>query len=124
MGPVEDWQRFKIGGGTPPIKTPFGWLTFFHGVGGPGINHPTQVHYAAGALVLDLEDPRKILYRSSHPILEPELLEEREGIVSNVVFPTGIDLRENGRVDVYYGMADKCIGVATLQLPDSLPEQV
>lgn len=124
MEPVEDWQRFKIGGGTPPVKTPLGWLTFFHGVGGPGINHPTTVHYAAGALVLDLEDPRKILYRSTHPVLEPELLEEREGIVSNVVFPTGIDLRENGRVDVYYGMADKCIGAATMQLPDSLPVQV
>jgi predicted GH43/DUF377 family glycosyl hydrolase len=119
MTPNELWQRFKIGGGTPPIKTPLGWLSFFHGVGGP-MNHPTTVHYMAGALLLDLEDPQKIIYHSSQPVLEPEVLEEREGIVANVVFPTGIDARENGRVDVYYGMADNCIGVATTQIPTTL----
>ncbi len=127
MTPAGTWQRFKLGGGTPPVKTPYGWLTFFHGVsggtGGGTTPNPNMVHYTAGALVLDLEDPRKILYRSSHPVLEPELPEEREGIVSNVVFPTGIDLRENGRVDVYYGMADEHIGAATLQLPATLPAQ-
>lgn len=127
MTPSTSWQRFKIGGGTPPIKTPFGWLTFFHGVsggtGGTGSAHPALVHYAAGALVLDLEDPCKILYRSTQPILEPQLEEERVGVVSNVVFPTGIDLREEGRVDVYYGMADERIGVASLRLPDRLPPQ-
>jgi len=127
MTPATDWEYLKIGGGTPPVKTPLGWLTFFHGVSGTTsdatLAHPALARYSAGALILDLEDPRKILYRSARPVLQPELLEEREGIVSNVVFPTGIDLRENGRVDVYYGMADKCIGVATLQLPDQLPEQ-
>jgi len=127
MTPLASWERFKIGGGTPPIRTPFGWLVFFHGVsggtGGSTTVKPTLLHYSAGALVLDLADPRKILYRSKDPILEPELPEECEGIVANVVFPTGIDLREGGRIDVYYGMADERIGVATMQLPDCLPSQ-
>jgi predicted GH43/DUF377 family glycosyl hydrolase len=127
MTPATAWQRFKIGGGTPPIKTSYGWFTIFHGVGGGtggnSVANPALVHYAAGALVLDLADPRKILYRSSQPVLEPALAEEREGVVSNVVFPTGVDVREGGRVDVYYGMADEQIGVATLQLPPALPSQ-
>lgn len=126
MTPNEAWQRFKIGGGTPPVKTPYGWVTFFHGVsggtGGSTTAHPAMMHYSAGAMVLDLQDPRKVLYRSTHPVLEPILPEEREGVVSNVVFPTGVDQRENGRVDVYYGMADEHIGAATFQLPDRLPD--
>jgi hypothetical protein len=63
-----------------------------------------------------LRDPRTIIYRSPTPILAPETDDERAGIVPNVVFPTGIDLRENGRVDIYYGMADAAIGVARLDL--------
>ena len=71
--------------------------------------------------MLDLVDPRRILYRSSQPVLSPKWVEEREGVVSNVVFPTGIDMRDNGRVDIYYGMADTHIGAATLHLPEQLP---
>jgi len=77
------------------------------------------VCYSAGALVLDRDDPRKVIYRSSRPILSPEVTEEKEGVVANVVFPTGVDVRAGGRVDVYYGMADFHIGVAKMQLPDS-----
>ncbi len=125
MTPVEAWENVKIGGGTPPVKTKYGWVCFFHGVSNEATNpltsHHSTNHYAAGALVLDLNDPRKILYRSSEPVLSPKWAEEREGVVSNVVFPTGIDLRENGRLDVYYGMADQHIGAATLNLPDQLP---
>ena len=71
-------------------------------------------------MVLELGDPRTIIYRSTTPILAPETDDERAGIVPNVVFPTGIDLRENGRVDIYYGMADAAIGVARLDLPVQL----
>jgi predicted GH43/DUF377 family glycosyl hydrolase len=52
--------------------------------------------------------------RSSEPLLEPEAEGERDGIVPNVVFPTGIDERGDGTADVYYGMADSRIGVARL----------
>ena len=63
---------------------------------------------------------RKILYRSPEPTLAPATAEERAGLVPNVVFPTGIDPRANGRVDIYYGMADSAIGVARLAIPAQL----
>ena len=72
-------------------------------------------------LVLDRDDPRKVLYRSPVPILAPDLAEERQGIVDNVVFPTAVDVRDNGRIDVYYGMADARIGVARMNVPARLP---
>jgi len=71
------------------------------------------------------EDPRVILHRSVEPVLTPELPQERRGIVANVVFPTGIDRRDDlgmpDRIDVYYGMADNRIGVARLDVPEHLP---
>jgi predicted GH43/DUF377 family glycosyl hydrolase len=118
--PAQAWEETKIGAGTPPIRTPQGWLMIYHGVAGQileGVDHQPHVRYSAGAMLLDSDDPRTILYRSAEPILMPEVDEERTGIVPNVVFPTGIDLREDGRVDVYYGMADSQIGVARLDLP-------
>jgi predicted GH43/DUF377 family glycosyl hydrolase len=122
MTPNSSWQRLKVGAGTAPLKTPYGWFLIFHGASGHLTNNqPKIVHYSAGALLLDLQDPRKILYRSSRPILEPELPEEQHGIMPGVVFPTGCDLRQGNRIDIYYGMADERIGAATLQLPDHFP---
>jgi predicted GH43/DUF377 family glycosyl hydrolase len=120
--PKEPWQALKIGGGTPPVRTQHGWLTIFHGV---GIQRQKErpapcICYAAGALVLDEQDPRKVLYRSSRPILEPEIREELDGMMPHVVFPTAIDAREDGRVDVYYGMADSRIGVGRLLVPQTI----
>jgi hypothetical protein len=75
--------------------------------------------------VLSQEHPRVIRYRSPQPVLTPDLPQERQGTVANVVFPTGIDRRDDlgtpDRFDVYYGMADKRIGVARLDVPESLP---
>jgi predicted GH43/DUF377 family glycosyl hydrolase len=124
--PREPWEQLKIGGGTAPLKTQYGWLTLYHGVSGeilPGIERQDRVHYAAGALVLDSSDPRRVLYRSAQPVLQPELRTEREGMIANVVFPTALDQRDERRVDVYYGMADSRIGVGTLHIPDRLPVQ-
>jgi predicted GH43/DUF377 family glycosyl hydrolase len=65
-----------------------------------------------------------IRYRSAQPVLTPELMQERHGTVANVVFPTGIDRRDDlglpNRFDVYYGMADNRIGIARLDVPDFL----
>ena len=122
--PQEPWEELKIGGGTPPVLTPLGWLTIFHGVSGEmiaGVDHQPHVHYVAGVLILDRDDPRRVLYRSATPILEPATGAEQQGIVDNVVFPTAVDVRDGGRIDVYYGMADARIGVARLQVPDRLP---
>lgn len=117
--PQQDWEALKIGGGTPPVLTPQGWLMFYHGVSGtiePQRDHQPLVRYAAGAMVLDKADPRIVRQRSAVPVLQPEVEDEKIGVVPNVVFPTGIDMRDNGRIDVYYGMADAAIGVATLTL--------
>ncbi len=119
--PAQPWESLKIGGGTPPVLTSRGWLTIYHGVSGrivEGVDHQPFVRYCAGAMLLDRDDPRHVIYRSSEPILSPEAPEEKEGVVANVVFPTGVDLRAGGRLDVYYGMADFYIGVARMTLPD------
>ncbi|MGA7214701.1 MAG: hypothetical protein WBX20_10860 [Terrimicrobiaceae bacterium] len=121
--PVASWERLKIGGGTPPVMTRHGWLIIYHGVG--ETRQPTKLRYSAGVMVLSKEHPRAICYRSAHPILAPDLPLERRGIVANVVFPTGIDRRDDlglpHRFDIYYGMADDRIGVACMEMPDSLP---
>jgi predicted GH43/DUF377 family glycosyl hydrolase len=122
--PREPWEQLKVGGGTAPLRTRHGWLTLYHGVSGeilPGVERQEHVHYAAGALLLDSNDPRRILYRSLQPILEPQQPGEREGMIANVVFPTALDQRDEGRVDVYYGMADSRIGVGVLHIPEHLP---
>ena len=125
--PVSLWERLKIGGGTPPILTRHGWLIIYHGVSEiaePG-DEGRHLCYSAGAMVLSKEHPSEIRYRSAEPVLTPELPQERRGIVSNVVFPTGIDRRDDldmpDRFDVYYGMADNRIGVARLDVPEHLP---
>lgn len=122
--PREPWEALKIGAGAPPVLTSRGWLLVYHGVSGEiveGTDHQPRVRYCAGVLLLDKDDPRRVIYRSPAPILEPEMSEEREGVVPNVVFPTGIDVRsdarDGGRVDVYYGAADAAIAVARLDLP-------
>jgi predicted GH43/DUF377 family glycosyl hydrolase len=125
--PVSPWEILKIGGGTPPILTRHGWLIIYHGVSvisEPG-NDRQKLRYSAGVMVLSKEHPRNILYRSKEPVLTPLLLQERLGVVDNVVFPTGIDRRDDlgtpDRFDVYYGMADKRIGVARFDIPEFLP---
>jgi predicted GH43/DUF377 family glycosyl hydrolase len=127
--PVSPWECLKIGAGTPPIFTRHGWLIIYHGVSetpSPGeVGH--KLCYSAGAMFLARHHPRQILYRSMEPVLEPELPQECQGTVPDVVFPTGIDRRNDlglpDRFDVYYGMADSSIGVARLDLPDRLPSQ-
>jgi predicted GH43/DUF377 family glycosyl hydrolase len=125
--PVEQWEHLKIGVGTPPILTRLGWLVIYHGVtelARPEGSHLHPMCYSAGAMVLYKERPEHIRHRSKAPILRPELPEEKVGLIADVVFPTGIDRRDDigdpERFDVYYGMADDKIGVATLRLPEHL----
>jgi predicted GH43/DUF377 family glycosyl hydrolase len=116
--PEQPWEALKIGGGTPPVRCPDGWLTLFHGVAGELVREQMlqpKVRYAAGALILDPSDVTRVLARSPSPLLEPELVEERHGIVPNVVFPTALDMAADGTAFVFYGMADSRIGVARLR---------
>ena len=119
--PEQPWESLKIGGGTPPVRVPEGWLTLFHGVTGTLVRESVlqpKVRYAAGALVLDPSDVSRVIARSAEPLLEPELAEEREGIVPNVVFPTALEPVSQDEAFVFYGMADSRIGVARLRRTD------
>jgi beta-1,2-mannobiose phosphorylase / 1,2-beta-oligomannan phosphorylase len=125
--PVSPWERLKIGSGTPPILTRYGWLIVYHGVSELAelANGEHALCYSAGVMVLSKEHPQMIRYRSAEPVLTPVLPQERHGTIAHVVFPTGIDRRDDlgspDRLDVYYGMGDSRIGVARLDMPDFLP---
>jgi beta-1,2-mannobiose phosphorylase / 1,2-beta-oligomannan phosphorylase len=103
------WDSAKVGITAPPIKTSKGWLLLYHAV---SERHHT---YRVGAVLLDPKDPTIVLARSADPIFEPEEKYEKEGIVNNVVFPCGAVVRD-GVVYIYYGGADKVIGIATMKL--------
>ena len=126
--PVSPWERLKIGAGTPPILTRHGWLILYHGVSEVGQSKSGEYHlcYSAGLMFLSKEHPQVVLYRSAQPVLAPLLPQERQGTIADVVFPTGIDRRDDlglpDRFDIYYGMADNRIGVARLDLPQQLSE--
>jgi predicted GH43/DUF377 family glycosyl hydrolase len=120
IAPEFPWERAKVGAGTPPILTAEGWLVFYHGVEGKGETDPER-RYHAGVLMLDLHDPGKILYRSTRPVLSPERDEEKTGVVNNVVFPCGAVVSPSGQIEVYYGMGDRAIGLATTQLLEQNP---
>jgi beta-1,2-mannobiose phosphorylase / 1,2-beta-oligomannan phosphorylase len=115
LEPKEDWEALKIGAGTPPIKTKQGWLVIYHGVSADKV-------YRAGAALLDLHDPTKILGRTKRPILEPKETYEKYGDVDNVVFPSGACVLD-GILFVYYGGADKVCCLATAEL-DTFLEHV
>jgi beta-1,2-mannobiose phosphorylase / 1,2-beta-oligomannan phosphorylase len=124
IDPMQSWEKLRIGIGTPPVRTPFGFLMIYHGVSGVIASNPSEqnrVEYVAGVLVIHREGEQLMEYRSSSPILMPEVAEETQGTVNNVVFPTGVDDRGDGVLDIYYGMADRYIGVARLHLPAQLP---
>jgi len=106
--PEQDWENLKIGAGPAPIKTKKGWLLIYHGVNQEKV-------YRAGGVILDLNDPSKVISRSSRPILEPFEPYERFGDVNNVVFPTGTAIIDNN-LFLYYGGADKVCCVATVDL--------
>jgi predicted GH43/DUF377 family glycosyl hydrolase len=126
IDPVSQWEELRIGGGTPPVRTRLGYVMVYHGVSGEIAktrDEKNRVYYVAGVLTLRRENDHLMQYRSTTPLLIPETEEETGGTVDNVVFPTGIDDRGNGVLDIYYGMADKYIGAARMWLPESLPEQ-
>ncbi len=115
-GPAFPFEELKIGGGPAPLRVPEGWLLIHHGVTGvidSAFSQQQKVNYAAGAILLDGDDPSRVIARTAEPLLAPETEEERSGIVPNVVFPTAIE-EIDGTHYVFYGMADSKIGVARL----------
>jgi len=117
MGPQQPWESEKVGTGAPPLRHSYGWIVPYHAVSAP-MGH---ARYCMGVAILDLKRPSNVLYRTPWPILEPEADYERDGVVSDVVFPTATDLRADDVVDVYYGAADHVIAAARITLPNELP---
>lgn len=105
----------KIGISAPPIETKWGWLLLYHIV----TKRDDRVHYCVSAALLDIDQPTRVIARRKTPLLEPQMPYEKEGQVANVVFPCGAVVI-NGQLFVYYGGADKVIGVATVTLPELL----
>ncbi len=123
--PGRMWDSLKIGAGAQPLKTKYGWLLIYHGV-------DYNYVYRLGVLLVDLNNPQKIIYRSPNPVLEPE--EDYEvGLdgawVPNVVFTCGAVaatdkeiLEDDDEILVYYGAADTSIGLATATVKDLIPD--
>lgn len=108
------WDSERVGTGSVPLKTEVGWILFFHGV--------DQDHvYRLGIICLDLSQPEKVVYRSSQPIFEPEEDYEKVGLTNNVVF-TGGALEIGDDIFVYYGAADKQIGLAKIAKAEIIKE--
>lgn len=107
----EKWEGTKIGASTTPVKTEEGWLLLFHGV-----DHTST--YRVGAMLLDLENPEKVIGRTNDFIMEPEFYYEKFGlIIPRVVFPTD-NVIKDGTLYIYYGCCDTSIGLATVQVED------
>ena len=117
----------KIGPGAPPVRTEKGWLTTFHAVdldpsrGKNGWEDRWQKRYTVGIMLLDLEDPARVLGMARGPLMAPEApYETYGGFRNNVLFPGGMVLEDSGEVKIYYGAADACECLATADVDDLL----
>ena len=110
---VPEWEGLKIGAAATPLRTRDGWLVLYHGVCAESV-------YRVGALMLDLDDPRKVVARTKKPIMEPEFYYEKTGLViNNTVFPAA-NIIHDGKVYIYYGCCDTSIALATVPLDELL----
>lgn len=111
------FEASYIGGGCPPVETSEGWLIIYHGVE----DTPKGYIYHTCAALIDLNDPTKKIGRLKYPLFSPELDWEKQGVMNNVVFPTATLLRGDS-LFIYYGAADKYIGVASISLKGLIEE--
>jgi predicted GH43/DUF377 family glycosyl hydrolase len=111
--PTQTWEVLQLGNCGSPIETDAGWLVLTHGVG------PMRT-YSIGAILLDLEDPTRIIGQLREPLLTPTP-DEQNGYVPNVVYSCG-SLVHAGTLILPYGIGDSAIGVATMPLPVLLAE--
>lgn len=103
----------KVGAGCPPIKTPRGWLEIFHAADDADT-------YRAAACLLDLEEPSRIIARTTRPLMQPETDYETSGFYPDVVFPTGAVTDSSGTVTIYYGAADSAVAAARTTIDELL----
>jgi predicted GH43/DUF377 family glycosyl hydrolase len=108
MKPKWKWEEKKVGIGPPPIRTNAGWIVIYHAV-------DSNTVYRVGAALLDLENPCRVIARTSKPILEPEEKFEKVGVVPNVVFPEGAVVIKD-ELKIFYGGADRVCCVASVPM--------
>lgn len=108
------WDSRKVGAGPPPMKTKDGWLLIYHAV-----DDKDDSQYKMGAMLLDLNDPTKVLYRTQKPILAPTEWYENHGFKAGVAYPCGAVIKDD-ILYVYYGGADSYVCVATSPLDEFL----
>ena len=109
------WDRGKIGPGAPPLRTEEGWLEIFHGTT-PFCN---GLVYRLGVVLLDLEQPWKVVARAEQYLLTPQTDYERHGDVDNVCFVcAALPDHKHDMVRIYYGGADTCMCLATAKISD------
>ena len=115
----------KIGPGAPPLKTEKGWLTIFHAVdiddsrGKNGWEETWKKRYVIGIMLLDLNDPSKIIGMSKKPLMTPEDEARRTGgFRDNALFPCGMIGDGNGNVRIYYSVGDAVVCMATAREED------
>lgn len=106
------WDSVRVGAGGAPIRTEKGWLEIYHGAN-------QQHRYCLGALLLDINDPTKVLARSIDPIMEPNMPYEQTGFFGNVVFTNGHYV-EGDQVNIYYGASDEVICGARFSISEIL----
>ena len=115
----------KIGPAAPPVKTAKGWLTTFHAVKYADYDLESwhlnwRKIYYAGLMLLDLDDPSKVIGIYDKPLLAPETPYEKIGFRGDVIFPGGMILEDSGEVKIYYGAADTVECLATADVNDLL----
>lgn len=118
LDPKYNFENSYIGAGCIPIETPLGWLLIYHSA--QETLKKGQVYHTCAAL-LDKNDPQKVIGRLPYPLFSPEADWEKQGIVDNVVFPTGTIIK-NDLLSIYYGAADTRIGIRTINLSQLLKE--
>ena len=111
------WDSKKVGAGAPPMKTKDGWLLIYQSV---GYQDPSR--YKIGAMLLDKDDPSRVLYRTNNPIISPDEEYENAGFKAGVVYPCGAVIKDNNLM-VYYGGADTVVCAAQENL-DKFLEQM
>ncbi len=117
LDPNHGFESRNIGGGAVPIETEDGWLMIYHAVD----DSKQGRIYQAGAALLDIDDPTKVIGRLPVPLFSPKAEWEKKGDVDNVVFPTGCVVRD-GYLFIYYGAGDKLIAAKSLELKSLLEE--
>ena len=110
------WDSARVGAGAAPIRTERGWLEIYHGAN-------SSHRYCLGALLLDLDDPARVLARSLDPIMEPLADYEQNGFFGHVVFTNG-HLLDGDRLTVYYGASDSVICAAQFSVQEILDSLV